>query len=827
MARFGFSIPGRKKAPPPPITVTEPMTKAHKILGSVPLNIDSARSWDESSIPDAEVTGSSESKSYTDSASRQPTLGSSTPASSAEPWGDESDIIPPTFKLNGGIDDAFTETSTIIRSKQSSSTLKSWYDKSKMPLAVSQQTSASAMAKGLPSKAHKMLDMDNLHTMPKSKKPAKLDFSTFLSGGWSPKQNHNEPILGSEYLTTSPSLLSPPLSASSRRRRILQKRPTKESLREAADLARPPTSGSSVHKGKEGHLKGLPDLYEHYEQMSFRQILDCDLEQDDEQADGLGISPISEQSETSPHTIQTDIQLEKMLQQAHITALAASKSEAQSISPEDGASVSSRHTRTSRASIITRSIQDSDLQETSVLMLSSDSEDDSYDEPETRSQTSTSTRPISRIPETMAILEQGFAPSPRSLSSTDKRASKSSKRTSFAPSVTYLGVPNGQSSNATSHDSQMTIPAGINASTSSARGSIISSSSASSAPTWQTRSDHDESDAYVVAMVPTKSGSPEESDGEKDDSRIDVARESMTAHTDQPTPPLSPTSVDFYIRSAHSSIDGPGGHNRFMAVTRQEEMLLSALRHKRQTMRESKVSNQPFSEERKASQKHRSKASDATVTNLLDFDFPVPPSSNDSTPQPNRATFDTQRVRQTSGTDIRSDSPSDYGDDADSIISPAPIHPRQSQMILKNSRYQPPEPEPKPLEDERYNAPHQEINPEDLDDLLRGIGKANSRSPPQRTRSSRRSSSSSSSSWNSRPERRVPKLTLTSNMDPVMESDDHMEAAGIPRPDSPISPSVFPLPPTMAPLNKRMARLSAVGGVRMGDAPDWFKMDEQ
>jgi hypothetical protein len=31
----------------------------------------------------------------------------------------------------------------------------------------------------------------------------------------------------------------------------------------------------------------------------------------------------------------------------------------------------------------------------------------------------------------------------------------------------------------------------------------------------------------------------------------------------------------------------------------------------------------------------------------------------------------------------------------------------------------------------------------------------------------------------------------------------------------------------MAPLNRKMARLSAVGGVRMGELPDWFKANER
>jgi hypothetical protein len=815
MARFGFAIPGRKKAPPPPITVTEPMTKAHKILGSVPLNLDSSKSWDSGSNADAQITGSS-SQSHVDSSSRQPTVGTLTPASSAEPWADESDILPPSFKLNGqGGDDAFTETSTALRSHQSSSTLKSWYDKSKMPLAVSQQTSASAMAKGLPPKAQRMLDMENLHPVSKPKKSNKLGFSALLSGGRSPKRN-NEPVLGPEYMTSSPSLLlSPPDSNSGRRRHILNKRPTKESLREAAEPGRPSTSGSASHNGRDGHMKGLADLYEHYEQMSFRQVLDSDLDDgDDEDADGLGIQEADDQSIVSPRTpLTTDLQLEKMLQQAHVTALAASKTEPQFLVPEDGASISSRHTRTSRASIITRSIQETDLQETSVLMLSSDSEDDSYDEPETRSQTSASTRPMS----TFKLLELDFASSPRS-TSTGKRASKSSKRTSFARDVTYLGVPNGH---ANSHDSQMTITPEANASSPSKRGSIISSSSAGSGSNWRTRSDQGD-DTYVVALLPTSSRSRENLHEDADQTTTEFSLESMTARADQPTPPLSPSSVDFYIRSAHTSMEASAGHNRFMAVTRQEEMLLSALRHKRQIMRESVSSNQPLAlDEPESPPRHHSKASDVTVTSLLDFDFPLPP-THDATPR--RGTLGQQCQPQ--GLHAVLDSLDDKDDEMESIMAPAPLNPRQSQMVLKNTRYQPPEVQKKPQAEVWYE-PHHDIDTEGLDDLLRGIESTNSPSPPRR-RGSRRSSVSSTSSAGSRYDLRGPRLNLAPKMDPVMESDDSMdEAAGIPRPDSPISPSEFPMPPTMAPLNRKMARLSAVGGVRMGELPDWFKANER
>jgi hypothetical protein len=60
---------------------------------------------------------------------------------------------------------------------------------------------------------------------------------------------------------------------------------------------------------------------------------------------------------------------------------------------------------------------------------------------------------------------------------------------------------------------------------------------------------------------------------------------SASIQSDQPTPPLSPSSAEFYVRPPGNE-DSEG---RVMTVTLQEEMLLSALRMKRAKMRESPV----------------------------------------------------------------------------------------------------------------------------------------------------------------------------------------------------------------------------------------------
>jgi len=109
------------------------------------------------------------------------------------------------------------------------------------------------------------------------------------------------------------------------------------------------------------------------------------------------------------------------------------------------------------------------------------------------------------------------------------------------------------------------------------------------------------------------------------------------------TPPLSPTSGEFYLRSAHGSIlefdslqapseEQPAGparqsgsaDGRFMAVTKQEEMLLAALRMRRAHMRDSLTESEQqersdsrlsvLSEQQQQLQKTSARSSSSTAT---------------------------------------------------------------------------------------------------------------------------------------------------------------------------------------------------------------------
>lgn len=870
MAKFSFPLPGRKKLPPQ-VTVTAPPTsKAQRILGSTALNIDAPKSWDEASNPgmSISVTESTFATSYT-STTRGFTRHEKDHARSEREWADESDILPRHLRINGlpeAEDEFKSDMSSVIRKRTSSSTLVSWYDKTKQPLAISQQTSASAMAKGLPSKAHKMLDLDNPEPIVenmKKKKPGKLDFTQILSRARGkrdstlPPQNWEGPLLEPDVVMKSPSIMSeltspPPLWGRGAGR--LQKRPTKESLRSLRSLhsepSRPPTSGST-RRGQH-HLNGLPNLYEHYEQMSFRQVMEDYDEPEEEQKQNAfesgpsptRIAPILESMDDlqSP-TYHSERIISQYANRNLPQTPQGSFNKHEEASPIDcAASISSRHTRTSKASKRTdRSFQDSDLLEKSVLSLSSDSEEDVYIEPALISPISPSSR--RRAPSDPESLNRPST-SQTSKSASQRRlsmSSKGSKRASFAPSSTYLTIPNGQAnklpaisarSSSLSGNSLNTLPGtGRSRTRSASRVSVMSNSSAQTNMTWQSKPGFGVQEARAITMLPALG--PLDAESEPEDgsqtSELSYLPESHINSADQPTPPLSPTSVDFYIRSAHSSIDGvgSGSHNRFMAVTRQEELLLAALRHKRQVMRETILSEFEDGKDKRFVKGHRSKPSEATITESnFDLDFPAPPSCKDrTTVTPDGTTvIDLRTSAAPNQTEDR-----DADDEAADIVSPMPTRPlsKNGSIVRMSQRESCDDGHERillyldrPIAQELY---HEEGDPSpDLDDFMEEFDGESSGSEvvsevlvyTQERRPSERSSRygkgysrrSSIISHNTKSYR-------ASHASMIAEEED-----GIPRPDSPISPEGLGAPPPRRPaLNKKTARLSAVGPARWGN----------
>ncbi|GJN84105.1 hypothetical protein PLIIFM63780_007659 [Purpureocillium lilacinum] len=667
MARFPFSMPGRKKSAPQ-LTLTEPMSKAHRVLGATPLSIDTPPHCDDNSSSGfSDANSGPRSSSFAGSWTREfdDTRALET-ARSDNGWGDESDIIP--HPLRGGVGDyadgydlGKSADSSMMRTSRSSSTIRSWYDRSKMPLAISQQTSSSAMAKGVPTKAERLLDVGDSHASRPKKKPGKLDLATLVPGprfpprrGSLPHAQVDEALLGPGYMTKSPAMLTPTTPTTRR----LQGHPARESLRSNGvnEGSRPATEGSNQWAPNNA-LSELPGLYDHYEQMSLRQIMKH------EPTPEISLPTSTEQGAKAQSSSKRSSKTYDWLHQDPSPATPQTAMFTKPLEPSSpvnyAASVSSRHTRASKMSkTADQGLNVADLHQTSVLVLSSDSEDDNED---LASSTTTATtaattttapkspiavsiRRPSTVEDDLSSLDSSHPTSKRGRGS-EKRSSKSSKRTSFAPSNTYIMVHDGKERSKSLHtSSRANTPQGNTSqatSLSSRRASIASTYSGNSAVTWHSRSGYVK-EARAVTMH--RARRPSIVDSEHDEPQFDhnvFHRESLSGSAHQLTPPLSPTSVDHRGRTAQSSNDVPASHSRIMAVTRQEELLLAALRQRQDSFRCNVLAQLQESHEEdehdlprprrgshsdRRSKGHRSKTSQGTVTGpTFDFGFPAPP----------------------------------------------------------------------------------------------------------------------------------------------------------------------------------------------------------
>ncbi|KAJ3938301.1 uncharacterized protein N0V96_011546 [Colletotrichum fioriniae] len=564
-SKFTFPVPGRKQKPPFGPIVSGPMSKAQKILGTAEINIDAPRQWDSASN-----SGISESE------------------------------IVPAFLTNrfaqlsteGGQREFTTETSSLAR-RGSNSTITSWYDKTKMPLSISQQTSSSAMAKGLPQKANAVLDIEGQSStnvpaplnLKAKKRPSRLDLGPLLSRakhnslkGKSDPQRASS-VHGQEYTNRSPSLASvtspkstpPPIQQ--RIERKLTRKSTYDSLNSTGSR---PRTGSSSRRGA-NDISTLPNLYEHYEQMSFDSVLGHDgplaaasthslnsvahtplrsPSTTDHQRRNFSRPPLRHEGTTSTYQPQFGPLPES-------TAVSTGHQQTQ-LDRDCASSVSSRYTKTSKASKRTsQSLNGSDLMEKSVLSLSSDSEDDFF-------------------PDSVSKFTGG------SRSSDAGSLAPSSLRSTHSRDAPSLGQANLRRAN------------------------------------HPARASYGVQEARVIAVLP-----PQESHAIPDrmmsnpPQRMLSTKSSSVHSVDQPTPPMSPTSVESFMSSGGGTAADANNtaDSRFMAVTRQEEMLLAALRMKRARMRESILAEYE-DESRSSSSFHQRNSSQGTITEM---DWPEPP----------------------------------------------------------------------------------------------------------------------------------------------------------------------------------------------------------
>lgn len=638
-SKFTFPLPGwRTKPVAEPSATAVPLTKAQKILGTGGINIGSTTAskgvptrqqpWDSRSGISISISESSAGYTATDTGldivdeEDDVTAGTSYHTTG---WDAESDVIPRQLRTGNGLrtqrsaatigNDYRTDASSLQRRQSDASTIYSHYDRSKVPLSISQQTSNSAMAKGLPGKANSLLDMDGSLSGPagRKKKPSRLDLSMLKPRGRKSQNTQAAHVLDNDYVVRSPSFISQ-LSSPTNTPKKLRKSPSAASF------------------GTYGSPSGLKDsttlsqLYDHYEQMSFRS----GQSPGDEDVGRSRFDSVAEESEPTPAlTTASTISLVTPLSNPAIcepnrrlehlrkdstgsrntaTTTVSSPSLAPSshLSPgrDYASSISSRNTRTSKTSKTSRTLE-SDLQSTSVLSLSdSESDDGTFSDSAPKSSVSSHTNISHEDVSLLGDNRKGSQARPM----VQERSSSRQKHTSFAPLNDYLAVPAPgskghsarQPSNSTLRSystSASTATATGNSTTDSARANRLSVSTTGTTSSQRSQGSHKKQQHYkpgaqeakAVTLMPLSS-TAEALDSLRELTEQATANDCRTS-SEQLTPPLSPSSTCSHIDSTDRKDKFHGEtadaqNARLMAVTKQEEMLLAALRQKRAMMRE-------------------------------------------------------------------------------------------------------------------------------------------------------------------------------------------------------------------------------------------------
>jgi len=590
-SKFSFPMPGRRhsifkeNAPPPPASPApnRGRSKAQRILGTDnDLNIDYSPVLEEYSWRHHDSRSSGMSISISESTQSTNENGS-LHESEAEQWDKESGIFPSSNILHGRPSSTIlghqhgeergtmiSNASARLRHNDSSSTLKSYYDRSKSPLSISQQTSASstrdlALRKGCPPVLPRspLLQVEPIqfessfpdvnsyskqqHIIPEKmrKKPARLDLSMLF-----PRSRRHADKIAADSMSpnASPSSISTNISQNSSQplgtsRRKLRKAPSKESMKSQHNSIRTTrsydpqmhqTHGSSAH------------MYDHYEDLPVRtshmdRIPEASVPQRlaaRAKKDGYAHSKLDASTESSSLSERTRAfsDREPFSWKSVRSSMMASPYDVSS-----AASISSRNTRTSRhtaASVMSQS----DLQDKSVLSLSSDSEGD--------------------------LSESEAVRFPRARSKIDSISQASSERTAHRPTESRRQSSGKSGSSA--------------ARAQGTRNGIAKETPFLTIPETASRSARSSERVYQPSQ--TENYAPHQ----QKQYRVSVQKEKRTSRQPssiksgrsllQPTPPLSPTSIE--VRHV------PEPESRYMAVTKQEEALLEALRQKRARMRE-------------------------------------------------------------------------------------------------------------------------------------------------------------------------------------------------------------------------------------------------
>jgi len=624
-SKFLFPIPGRRHASkdPDPSTpksssgrsthsTTSNLSKAQRILGTESeLNIDSPRSDAPSwAYPSSRSSGISISISESTRSTRSTTETGSFSGSNVDHW-DHDSAAPRRVKPQlhekasstllgqdyGEYNGAPTDASSIsrrMRHEGSDSTLKSYYDRQKSPLAVSQQTSESSARDLALRKGHLQITRSPLLQVESSdpyerefsdskfknpevsrdnsakKKPNRLDLSLFF-----PRSRHKVTAESSHANTAAEA----PNGPGSRKK--LSKRNSKESLKSQASNR----FSQTTNKNRQT-TDTLGQVYDRYGQLPIKSHAMGQIPESRVSDQRSGSSRNPKSNPPKPLSVPSRNQHESNLEER--SAYDLHKLGNPNMSPGDSnnsfswknlrsnmppnhpwesssaASMSSRNTKTSRHTN-TSAFSSTDLKQSSVLSLSSDSEDESDIEPIRTPASSSYERPSRDLHNDFPkpprnhhqVPEQPLPPTPR----------KPTPRKGAAQAPSFLSIPEASLPNP--RISGPWSPPDL----SHQRESV-------SRHTSEKKSRRNSKKTNPLASAQSSIQATNHLESARSSMQMENLASAQSSM--QPTPPLSPSSVVFRGIERNDSVSG-----RYMAVTKQEEQLLEALRQKRARMKES------------------------------------------------------------------------------------------------------------------------------------------------------------------------------------------------------------------------------------------------
>lgn len=755
-----FALRSRNKAPSA-LDSSQPMSKAHKILGSTPINIDSPRLWDDGSSGFSASTAESTVPSYADDEDGHHVAIARSEGEFVEDHDKLSALLGTTAYPMSAL-----ERQGMLRKTHSSGAMRKTYNRN---------GSADANVPPVPSFPHQTDALGIQSSTTRSPRPEVIIDERSVARKGSLPQMRTDDMYSGAHQTKSPSFftsfMSPAVESPKQPKRSQSKKIQKRRIRDAAAAAatyapRPNTAGTTTSKSTTTSSREAPDLYDHYEQMSFRHILqgqlgDTSSDMDSQTSESLVADDVAESKELqtalSPKSLKAEPVYLNNLRSPSIVTSSTLKAPASS-KPKTKAVAEAGPPKSQFKSI--------NLQEQSMLMLSdsdSDDEDDFTPPGPSRAHTEPMGQPPNMLPASPAK-----APRPANgfKSPVSPISPKGGKRTSFAPANTYITIP----------------------------------SSAELNRNLDVDSDTDSEYSQVSSTLATIRAASMKSDGTfgppsiqeqtiQEDAVLNDFSDTAETHQGMSSP-ISPKSVNSVSRSVRSSGDGPNSRNRVLASIRRFELMNP---HSPRNGRYSFGDDPHMTEE-------EDEEAEAIIAEY-DFDFPAPPSAHQSTASRRQS----QRYTLTESVGSNSRPPSQTSQPLRSILKKASIisvttessDPTREEITVYLEDREP-SPDLKDFLDpdgiirssiisessDRYTLPAVSYDPK--------APNSKQHHPPLHPNPPARSASG----------------RLPGNMTTVHEVEENeADVGGLPRPDSPISPNNGISTPTFG----GRSRLSVVG----------------